>query len=55
MSELSVVFKEDHELSMHIMYPLLLVYDMVDLKALHIWENDMPKSERMNPHEWHWT
>jgi hypothetical protein len=32
MSKLSVVSKEDHELSMHIMYLLPPMYDMVDLK-----------------------
>ncbi len=32
MSELSVVSKEDHELSIHIMCLLLPTYDLVDLK-----------------------
>jgi hypothetical protein len=32
MFELSVVSKENHELSMHIMYLLPPMYDLVDLK-----------------------
>jgi hypothetical protein len=32
MFQLLIVSKEDHELSMHVMYLLLPMYDLVDLK-----------------------